>query len=46
MVTTGMPSYKGLRYPGEIIDPCELLHFLLSLSFREVVKLMHGRGCL
>ncbi len=39
-----MPSYKGHRYPGEIINHCAWLYFRFPLSFREVEELMPQRG--
>jgi transposase-like protein len=39
-VTTATPSYKGHRYPVEIINHCVWLYFRFSLSFREVEELM------
>ncbi|MET7296570.1 IS6 family transposase [Streptomyces griseoloalbus] len=38
------PSYKGHRYPVEVISPCVWLYFRLPLSFREVEELMLERG--
>ena len=38
------PSYKGHRYPVEIIDHCVWLYFRFPLSFREVEELMLARG--
>src|ERR1700760_3925102 len=39
-----MPSYKGHRYPVEIINHCVWLYFRSPLSFREVEELMLERG--
>src|SRR6478672_11042270 len=39
-----MPSYKGHRYPVEIINHCVWLYFRFPLSFREVEELMLARG--
>ena len=39
-----MPSYKGHRYPVEIINHCVWLYFRFPLSFREVEELMLERG--
>src|SRR6202007_3164052 len=39
-----MPSYKGHRYPVEIIKHCVWLYFRFPLSFREVEELMLERG--
>ena len=41
---TGAPSYKGHRYPVEIINHCVWLYFRFPLSFREVEELMLVRG--
>jgi putative transposase len=38
------PSYKGHRYPVEVISHCVWLYFRFSLSFREVEGLMLQRG--
>ncbi|WP_329611950.1 IS6 family transposase [Streptomyces brevispora] len=38
------PSYKGHRYPAEIIFHCVWLYFRFPLSFREVEELMLERG--
>ncbi|KPI13571.1 hypothetical protein OK006_11004 [Actinobacteria bacterium OK006] len=38
------PSYKGPRYPVEVISQCVWLYFRFPLSFREVEELMLGRG--
>ena len=43
-MTTATPSYKGHRYPVEIINHCVWLYFRFSLSFREVEELMLVRG--
>ena len=43
-VTTPMLSYKGHRYPAEIINHCVWLYFRFPLSFREVEELMLERG--
>ena len=40
----GEVSYKGHRYPAEIIAHCVWLYHRLSLSFREVEELMLVRG--
>jgi putative transposase len=37
-------SYKGHRYPVEIINHCVWLYFRFPLSFREVEELMLERG--
>ncbi|MGW9121411.1 IS6 family transposase [Streptomyces sp. NPDC055663] len=38
------PSYKGHRYPVEVISHCVRLYFRFPLSFREVEELMLERG--
>ena len=38
------PSYKGHRYPVEVISDCVWLYFRFPLSFREVEELMLERG--
>ena len=38
------PSYKGFRYPGEVIAHCVWLYHRFPLSFREVEELMLERG--
>jgi putative transposase len=43
-VSAATPSYKGHRYPVEIIDCCVWLYFRFPLSFREVEELMLARG--
>ena len=43
-MTTATPSYKGHRYPVEIINHCVWLYFRFPLSFREVEELMLVRG--
>ena len=43
-VRTATASYKGHRYPVEIINHCVWLYFRFSLSFREVEELMLVRG--
>ena len=40
----GEVSYKGHRYPAEIIAHCVWLYFRFPLSFREVEELMLDRG--
>ena len=40
----GEVSYKGHRYPAEIIAHCVWLYHRLPLSFREVEQLMLVRG--
>jgi putative transposase len=43
-VRTAAASYKGHRYPVEIINDSVWLYFWFSLSFREVEELMLVRG--
>jgi hypothetical protein len=43
-VRTATASYKGHRYPVEILNHCVWLYFRFSLSFREVEELMLARG--
>ena len=43
-MSTATPSYKGHRFPVEIIDCCVWLYFRFPLSFREVEELMLARG--
>ena len=43
-VSTATASYKGHRYPMEIINHCVWLYFRFPLSFREVEELMLARG--
>jgi putative transposase len=43
-VGTATPSYKGHRFPVEIINHCVWLYFRFPLSFREVEELMLARG--
>ncbi|MFB6784607.1 IS6 family transposase [Streptomyces sp. NPDC056352] len=38
------PSYKGHRYPVEVISHCVWLYFRFPLSFREVEELMLQRS--
>ena len=40
----GEVSYKGHRYPAEVIAHCVWLYFRFPLSFREVEELMLQRG--
>ncbi|MGW3684490.1 Helicase associated domain protein [Streptomyces prasinus] len=42
-VSSVSPSYKGHRYPVEIISHCIWLYFRFPLSFREVEELMLER---
>jgi putative transposase len=43
-VSTAAPSYKGHRYPVEIIAHCVWLYHRFPLSFREAEELMLARG--
>jgi putative transposase len=43
-VTVGVPSYKGFRFPVEIISHCVWLYYRFPLSFREVEEMMLRRG--
>ncbi|WP_405669792.1 IS6 family transposase [Streptomyces sp. NBC_01530] len=43
-VSSASPSYKGHRYPVEIISHCVWLYFRFPLSFREAEELMLERG--
>ena len=38
------PSYKGFRFPVEIISHCVWLYHRFPLSFREVEEMMLQRG--
>jgi putative transposase len=44
VVESAAPSYKGFRYPAEIIAHCVWLYHRFPLSFREVEELMLARG--
>jgi putative transposase len=43
-VGTGAPSYKGFRYPVEIISHCVWLYHRFPLSLRDVEEMMMERG--
>ncbi len=43
-MSSTLPSYKGHRYPAEVIAHCVWLYFRFPLSFREVEELMLQRG--
>jgi hypothetical protein len=45
-VSSASPSYKGHRYPVEVIAHCVWLYFRCPLSFREVEELMLEHGVL
>ena len=44
IVTAAGSSYKGYRYPLEIISHCVWLYHRFPLSFRDVQELMLERG--
>ncbi|WP_331750161.1 MULTISPECIES: IS6 family transposase [unclassified Streptomyces] len=44
VVSSASPSYKGHRYPVEVIAHAVWLYFRFPLSFREVEELMLERG--
>jgi putative transposase len=44
LVGTGALSYKGFRFPAEIISHCLWLYCRFSLSFRDVEEMMLQRG--
>jgi len=41
---TAGPSYKGFRFPQEIIAHAVWLYHRFSLSFRDVEELLFARG--
>jgi putative transposase len=43
-VTAAGSSYKGFRFPPEIISHCVWLYHRFPLSFRDVQELMLERG--
>jgi putative transposase len=43
-VAVGAPSYKGFRFPREIISHCVWLYHRFPLSFREIEEMMLERG--
>ncbi|GHO80118.1 hypothetical protein KSD_78890 [Ktedonobacter sp. SOSP1-85] len=43
-ITLTAPSYKGFRFPPEIISHAVWLYFRFSLSFRDVEELLAQRG--
>ena len=43
-MTVGVPSYKGFRFPAEIIGHCVWLYYRVPLSFREIEEMMLARG--
>ena len=44
MVGTATPSYRGFRFPAEIISHCVWLYHRFPLSFRDVEEMMLQRG--
>ncbi len=44
MTTPTTPSYKGFRFPPEIISHTVWLYFRFSLSYRDVEELLAERG--
>ena len=44
MDTSAAPSYRGYRFPVEIISHCVWLYFRFCLSFRDVQEMMLERG--
>ena len=42
--SNGMPSYRGYRFPPEIISHAVWLYHRFSLSFRDVEDLLAERG--
>ena len=38
------PSYRGYRFPAEIISHCVWLYFRFCLSFRDVEEILLERG--
>ncbi len=42
--STTTPSYKGFRFPQEIIAHAVWLYFRFSLSYRDVDELLAARG--
>ena len=43
-MTAAGSSYKGFRFPPEIISRCVWLYHRFPLSFRDVQELMLERG--
>ena len=43
-MTVCAPSYKGFRFPAEIISHCVWLYYRFPLSLREVQEMMLARG--
>ncbi len=44
MNNTTAPSYKGFRFPAEIISHAIWLYYRFSLSYRDVEELLAERG--
>src|SRR5262245_50395794 len=42
--TSSSPTYKGYRFPAEIISHAVWLYYRFSLSFRDVQELLAARG--
>src|SRR6266542_3287451 len=42
--TASSPTYKGYRFPAEIISHAVWLYYRFSLSYRDVEELMAARG--
>jgi putative transposase len=43
-MSSAHPSYRGHRFPAEIISHCVWLYFRFTLSFRDVEEMMATRG--
>lgn len=43
-MSTAVPSYRGHRFPVDIISHCVWLYYRFPLSFRQVEELMRERG--
>ncbi|GAC1534061.1 MAG: hypothetical protein NVS2B7_01790 [Herpetosiphon sp.] len=43
-MNTTLPSYRGFRFPSEIISHALWLYHRFSLSFRDVEELLFARG--
>jgi hypothetical protein len=44
LVGVEAPSYRGFRFPAEIISHCVWLYYRFPLSLREVEEMMMERG--
>jgi len=44
MDTSTGPSYRGYRFPCEIVAHCNWLHFRFNLSSRDIQEMMLERG--